>query len=76
MINHPTNDWEFNDHIEESFVDWFNDLYGEFSLRSEWFDGDCREQDENQRLEIMRKWIHAAFVEGYERGFWEGTLND
>jgi len=68
---HPANDWEFHDDAEDGFVEWFNDLYGSYSLRSEWFHGDCEEQDENQRKEIMRKWVHAAYIAGYERGFYE-----
>ena len=73
---HPANDWDFDDAAEEGFVDWFTDFYGPYSLRSEWFHGDCEEQDENQRKEIMRKWIHAAYVAGYERGFYEAALDE
>lgn len=76
MTQHPANNWEFDDDAEEAFVKWFNDLYGPYSLRSEWFHGDCEEQDVNQRKEIMRKWIHAAFVAGYEQAFYETVLND
>jgi len=36
MIKHPANDWDFDDTIEEAFQEWFNDLCGGFSLRSEW----------------------------------------
>lgn len=65
--SHPANDWKFVDEIEENYVDWFNDLYGEFSLRSEWFYGDCLEGDEKTRQKIMEKWIHSAFCAGWER---------
>lgn len=67
---HPANDWEWVNDAEEGFVEWFNDLYGPFSLRAEWFYGDCNEGDEKQRQEIMRKWVHASYVAGYERGLY------
>ena len=38
---HPAHDWDWHERAELAFVEWFNDLYGEgnFSLRSEWFEG-------------------------------------
>jgi hypothetical protein len=65
---HPANDWEWEDYAEESFQEWFNDLYGDYSLRSEWFFGDCEEGDVNQRKEILYKWIHSSFLSGYNMG--------
>ena len=65
---HPANDWTFSNWAELGFVYWFNGLYGTYSLRSEWFEGDCETEDLNQRKEILRKWVHAAFVAGYELG--------
>jgi hypothetical protein len=53
---------------ELGFVDWFNDLFSPYTLRSEWFEGDCETKDLNQRKEILRRWVHAAFVAGYELG--------
>jgi hypothetical protein len=76
MTKHPANDWEFHDDAEEAFVIWFNDLYDAYSLRAEWFYGDCIVEDENQRKDIMRKWVHTAYVNGYERGFYEATLDE
>ncbi len=68
MTKHPTKDWDFDDTIEEAFQEWFNDLYGDFSLRSEWFYGDCEVKDENTLKDLMYKWVHSAFLEGYNMG--------
>ena len=68
MKNHPANDWKFSDDAEQQFVYWFHELYGKFSLRSEWFYGDCDVEDEKTRKDLMYKWAHAAFVSGYECG--------
>lgn len=64
---HPANDWQFVDEIEEGFVEWFNDLCGGYSLRSEWFYGDCEIEDEKTRKDLMYKWVHSAFYEGFHR---------
>ena len=66
--HHPANDWAWNDEAETGFVEWFNDFYGSYSLRSEWFYGDCRIGDEKTREEAMHAWLHAAFVAGHELG--------
>ena len=42
------------------------------SIRSEWFLGDCEEPDEKQRKEILIKWLHSAFLTGYNMGRFEG----
>ena len=42
-MTHPTKDWDFDDTIEEAFQEWFNDLCGGFSFRSEWFYDDAFE---------------------------------
>ena len=68
MTNHPTTDWEFDDTIEEAFQEWFNDLNGGFALRSEYFFGDCEVQDVNTRKDLMYKWVHFTFLEGYKMG--------
>jgi hypothetical protein len=65
---HPANDWEWEDYAEESFQEWFNDLYGDFSLRAEWFYGDCEIGDEKQRKDILVKWLHSAYTSGYNMG--------
>jgi hypothetical protein len=72
MTNHPTKDWEFDDTIEEEFQKWFNDLCGGFSFRSEWLDDDCEVEDEKTRKDLMYKWVHSAFVVGYNMGRYEG----
>ena len=73
MTKHPANDWEFDDTAEEGFVDWFHDLYGGYSLRSEWFYGDCEVKDENTLKDLMYKWLHSAFLEGYNMGRFHDT---
>jgi hypothetical protein len=65
---HPTNDWAFDPSAEDGFVDWFNGLYGPYSLLSEWFFGDCEIGDEKTRKDLMYGWLHAAYVSGYEAG--------
>ena len=73
MTKHPTKDWEFDDKIEESFQEWFNDLCGGFSFRSEWFYDDAEVEDVKTRQDLMYKWLHSAFVMGYNTGRLEGT---
>ncbi len=65
---HPIHDWEFNDPIEDGFVEWFNEPYGEYSYRCEWFWGDCETKDEKTLKKAMYMWIHAAFCAGAEYG--------
>ena len=72
MTKHPTADWDFDDTIEEAFQEWFNDLDGGFSLRSEWFYGDAEVEDVKTRQDLMHKWLHSAFVVGYNMGRMEG----
>ncbi len=74
-MKHPANDWDFDDTIEEEFQEWFNDLYdlcGGFSFRSEWFFGDAEVEDVKTRQDLMYKWLHSAFVVGYNMGRMEG----
>jgi hypothetical protein len=67
MTNHPTQDWEWDDYAEEGFVEWFNGDYGSpYSLRSEYFFGDCLVLDEKTRQDIMYKYLHSAFCSGYK----------
>jgi hypothetical protein len=71
-MTHPTNDWDFDDTIEDAFQEWFNDLDGGFSFRSEWFFGDAEVEDVNTRKDLMHKWLHSAFVMVYNmRNNWE-----
>jgi hypothetical protein len=65
---HPTKDWEWEDTAELSFVEWFNGDYGSFSLRSEYFFGDCEVKDENTLKDLMYKWLHSAYLNGYNMG--------
>lgn len=67
-MKHPANDWNFDDTIEEGFQEWFNENYGEYSYRSEWFWGDCETKDEKTLKNAMYVWIHAAFCAGAEYG--------
>jgi hypothetical protein len=65
---HPTKDWEWDDYAEDAFVEWFNGDYGYFSLRSEYFFGDCEVKDENTLKDLMYKWLHSAYLNGYNMG--------
>ena len=69
MSKMPDTDWDFSAEAEIAFDDWFCGIYGRFALRSEYFYGDCREQDLRTLEKSMYEWIHAAFATGYERGF-------
>jgi len=69
MTEHPTKDWEWEDTAEVAFQEWFNGDYGSpYSLRSEWFYGDCEVEDVKTRQDIMYKWLHSAYVNGYNMG--------
>ena len=72
LLTHPTKDWDFDDTIEDAFQEWFNDLDGGFSLRSEWFYGDAEIGDVKTRQDLMYKWLHSAFIMGYNMGRFEG----
>ena len=63
---YPIGDWSFDGDFETQFQEWFNNLYGEYSLRSEAFYTDCLIGDEKTRQELMYRWIYAAFYCGYE----------
>ncbi len=68
MTKHPMHDWEWEDYAENSFVEWFNDFYGPYTFRSEYFYGDCEVEDIKTRQDIMYKWLHSAYVNGYNMG--------
>lgn len=75
MKQHPANDWEWAEDVEEGFVEWFNSSYGSYSLRSEWFFGDCEVEDEKTRKDLLYKWIHASYVAGYSQGLYGHLKN-
>jgi hypothetical protein len=66
MTQHPANDWQWVDDAEEGFVTWFNQDCGPYTWQCEWFFGDC---------DLMYKWMHSAYVSGYERGLY-GRLEE
>jgi hypothetical protein len=68
MSKIPTTDWDFSEDAEVEFNEWFHGDYGPFSLRSEYFYGDCKVEDIKTLEKLMYEWIHVAFVTGYERG--------
>ena len=68
MTKHPTSEWEWEDTAEVAFQEWFNGDYGNFTLRSEWFYGDCAVEDLKTREDLLRKWVHSSFLEGYKMG--------
>jgi hypothetical protein len=68
MTKHPMHDWEWDDYAEEGFVEWFNGDYGSFSYRNEYFYGDCEVKDENTLKDLMYKWLHSAYISGYNMG--------
>ena len=68
MTKHPMHDWEWDDYAEDAFVEWFNGDYGSFSYRNEYFFGDCEVKDENTLKDLMYKWLHSAYVNGYNMG--------
>ena len=51
---------------EVGFTTWFNEIYGVYSHRCEWFFGDCEVEDVKTRKDLLYKWIHAAYCAGYE----------
>ena len=69
MSKIPSTDFDFSTEAEEGFDDWFHGDYGPFSLRSEYFYGDCKEEDLKTLEKSMYEWVHVAFVTGYGRGF-------
>ena len=68
MTKHPTSEWEWEDTAEVAFQEWFNDLYTPYTFRCEWFFGDCEVEDVKTRKDLMTKWAHSAFLEGYKMG--------
>ena len=75
-MTHPPKEWIFSDDAEVAFTTWFNELYGTYSHRCEWFFGDCEVGDINTRKDMMYQWIHCAFAEGYRMGCYLSTNTD
>ena len=57
-----------NENAEVGFEKWFNENYGKFSCRSEWFYGDCEVKDEKIRKDLVYNWVRSAYLSGYEMG--------
>jgi hypothetical protein len=74
MSKIPTTDWDYSPVAEVEFSEWFHGDYGPFSLRSEYFYGDCKVEDVKTLEKLMYGWIHAAFVTGFEQGSASRTL--
>lgn len=68
MSKLPYQEWNFSDKAEDVFNEWFHGDYGPFTLRSEYFYGDCEIEDLKTLQDLMYKWVHVAFVTGYEYG--------
>ena len=62
------NKLEWDEVAEVKFQEWFNELYGKYSCRCEWFYGDCEVEDEKTRKDLMIKWLHSAYLSGYNVG--------
>jgi hypothetical protein len=67
------NKLEWDEVAEVKFQEWFNDLYGVYSHRCEWFYGDCEVEDEKTRKDLMIKWLHSAYLSGYNAGRCQDT---
>ena len=59
---------EWDEVAEVKFQEWFNEIYGVYSCRCEWFYGDCEVEDEKTRKGLMIKWLHSAYLSGYNVG--------
>ena len=59
---------EWDEVAEVKFQEWFNEIYGVYSCRCEWFYGDCEVEDEKTRKDLMIKWLHSAYISGYNVG--------
>lgn len=75
-MTHPTSEWEWEDIAEVAFQEWFNDLYTPYTFRCEWFYGDCAVEDLKTREDLLRKWLHSAFLTGYNTGRCSPKIDD
>jgi hypothetical protein len=71
MTKHPANEYlNPQEDAELAFNKWFyGDFYGRFTFRYEYFMDDIKIEDENQRKEILMRWVESAFISGYECAF-------
>ena len=51
----------------KKYKDTLKDLI-EYNHRCEWFYGDCEVEDEKTRKDLMIKWLHSAYLSGYNVG--------
>jgi hypothetical protein len=65
---HPANEYTSpEENAELGFNYWFyQDFYGPFSFRYEYFLDDINIQDENQRKQILISWLNSAYIAGWE----------
>ena len=70
MTNHPANEYlNPQEDAELAFNKWFyEDFYGRFTFRYEYFMDDIKIEDENQRKEMLIRWVESAFIMGYNTG--------
>ena len=68
MTKHPANEYNSpEEDAELGFNKWFyQDFYGPFSFRYEYFLDDINIQDENQRKQILISWLNSAYISGWE----------
>ena len=68
MTKHPANEYlSPEEDAELQFNKWFyEDFYGRFTYRFEYFDDDIKIEDENQRKQILIGWLESAFISGWE----------
>jgi len=65
---HPANEYNSpEEDAELGFNKWFyQDFYGRFSFRFEYFWEDIHIQDENQRKDVLIDWLNSAYIAGWE----------
>ena len=65
---HPANEYTSpEEDAELGFNKWFyQDFYGPFSFRYEYFLDDINIQDENQRKDVLIDWLNSAYIAGWE----------
>ena len=68
MTKHPVNEYNSpEEDAELGFNHWFyRDFYGPFSFRYEYFMDDIKIEDENERKQMLIRWVESAFLCGYE----------
>ncbi len=73
MTKHPANEYlDPQEDAQLAFNKWFyEDFYGRFTYRYEYFMDDIKIEDENQRKQILISWVESAFLCGYEYAFYK-----